>query len=176
MAIVKRIVHFLSNICYFLILIYVTVCIPMLFRYYPIVVLSGSMEPAYKVGSVVYYEKVSTDMLKVGDTIVFPMNEDSRRMVCHRIIKIENGYITTKGDANKQADATKVSLAMVKGRVAKLSIIYIGYYIQFVNQHLGIVIVSAVIILVSEFLFSNSEIFDINKEERSERHGRKKKK
>ena len=39
---------------------------------------------------------------------------------------------------------------------------YLGYYVQFVNSHMYLVVV-AIVILVLEFLFSNLGIFNINK-------------
>ena len=174
MVIIKKIVHLLSYVCYFLILLYVAVCIPMLFKYRPVVVLSGSMEPTYKIGSVVYYKSVLSRELKENDVIVFSTRTDNRRFVCHRIAKIENDMIVTKGDANKEVDSTKVSFSAVQGKVARFQVLYIGYYIQFINEHLIAAVVSSIIILVSEFLISNTEIFDIDgRKERSEEHGRK---
>ena len=71
MAIVKRFVHVIAQIIYVLIVIYALVCAPMIFGYKPLVVLSGSMEPSFSTGSVVYYTKVSTSDLKAGDIITF---------------------------------------------------------------------------------------------------------
>ena len=63
----------------------------MIFGHHPVVVLSGSMKPTYKVGSVIYYKKVSQKELKVGDVITF--NANNNKMVSHRIANIDNGFI-----------------------------------------------------------------------------------
>ena len=163
MGIVKKIVHVLANITYVLIIAYAIVCISMIFGYHPVVVLSGSMEPTYKTGSIIYYKKISQKELKVGDVITFNANN---KMVSHRIVNIDNELIETKGDANDVSDANKVRYENVYGKVAKISIPYIGYYIKTVNENLTIVVIATVIILVSEFLLSNTETFDINNKNR----------
>ena len=84
-------------------------------------------------------------------------------MVSHRIANIDNGLIETKGDANNVSDVNKIRYENVRGKVGKLSIPYVGYYIKMVNDNLTLVVIAAVIILVSEFLISNTEAFDINK-------------
>ena len=64
MGIIKKIIHFFANIAYILIILYAIVCIPILFGKNPVVVLSGSMEPTYKIGSIIYYEKVPFKNIK----------------------------------------------------------------------------------------------------------------
>ena len=51
-------------------------------------VLSGSMEPEYHVGSVVYVEKSSIDDIEVGDVITFYINDNT--VVTHRVIDKDN--------------------------------------------------------------------------------------
>lgn len=167
MGLIRKLIHILAGISYVLIIVYAIVCIPMIFGHHPVVVLSGSMQPTYKVGSVIYYKKVSQKELKVGDVITF--NANKNKMVSHRIANIDNGFIETKGDANNVSDVNKIRYENVKGKVGKLSIPYVGYYIKAVNDNLTLVVIVAVIILVSEFLISNTEAFDINnKKGRSE--------
>ena len=171
MGILKKIVHFLSIITYILIIVYAIVCIPMIFGYHPVVVLSGSMEPTYKTGSVIYYKKVNLKALKEKDVITYETKNG--KFVSHRIVNIDNELIETKGDANVVSDINKVRYENVKGKVAKKSIPYIGYYVRIVNENLTIVVVTAVLILVSEFLLSNIETFDINnKNGRSENNAK----
>ena len=49
LILLKRYIHYLALLCYILILIYISVCIPIIYGYKPLVVLSGSMEPTYKI-------------------------------------------------------------------------------------------------------------------------------
>ena len=165
MGIVKKIITFLANIAYILIILYGIVCIPMLFGLKPVVVLSGSMNPTFKTGSIIYYEKVPMEDIKVGDIITFELNN---KYISHRVNSIDNNLYETKGDANNIADATKIEYNNIKGKVVNIYIPYIGYYIKFVNDNLNKIIIPLVVILVSEFLLSNIKIFDIDKEQRKE--------
>jgi len=170
MGIIRKIVHILSNIIYILITVYLVVCIPMIFGHTPVVVLSGSMEPTYKVGSVIYYKKISEKELKEEDVITFNIDN---KTISHRIVSIDNGLIETKGDANNTSDVHKIRYKNIKGKVGKISIPYIGYYIKIVNDNLTLVVIVTVIILVSEFLFSNIETIDIDSKNRRSKENEK---
>ena len=50
------------------------------------VVLSGSMEPTYHVGSLIYIKDVNYKELKAGDPITYMLNENT--VVTHRIIEV----------------------------------------------------------------------------------------
>ena len=160
MDFIKKVTHTLAITTYILIIIYAIVCIPVLFQYHPVVVLSGSMEPTLKIGSVIYYKKVPFNQLKIDDIITFQNNKNE--LVTHRIVKIEKGFIETKGDANKISDVNKTSNKNIKGKVGKINIPYIGYFIKMINKNLNIIIVFTVIILVSEFLLSNLDTLNLN--------------
>ena len=64
--------------------------VPSVFGYKPFIVLSGSMEPSFSTGSVVYYTKVSTSDLKAGDIITFEGN--SGIIISHRIEKVNSQF------------------------------------------------------------------------------------
>ena len=151
MKMIKKIVHILSYICYMFIIVYALLCAPIIFKYKPLVVLTGSMEPKFKTGSVIYYKPVSEDEIKVGDIITFKL---SNSLVSHRVYSINDGLYETKGDANNAVDATKIKYSDIVGKDANLSIPYVGYYIKYINEHLFIIIIVA-LILVLDFLFSN---------------------
>ncbi|MBR1936171.1 MAG: signal peptidase I [Bacilli bacterium] len=153
MEIIKKIIHFLSNIIYILITLYVIICLPMLFNYKPLVVLSGSMEPTLPTGSVIYYHPVEESDLKVGDIVTFKL-KDNKTLVSHRITSINNGIIQTKGDANNSVDSLDLTYSSIMGVDSNIYIPYVGYFIQFVNEHLYLVAI-VVTILVLEFLLSN---------------------
>lgn len=168
MGIIKKIIHFFANIAYILIILYALVCIPILFGKNPVVVLSGSMEPTYKIGSIIYYEKVLFKNIKVGDVITY---EYDNKYISHRVSSIDNNLIETKGDANNTADVNKVKYNNIKGKVSNFSLPYIGYYIKFINDNVRIFMITLVVILLSEFLLSNIKTFDIDKNnERSEKN------
>lgn len=152
MGLLKKVVNILANISYLFILIYIVICIPLIFGYKPLVVLSGSMEPNYKVGSVLYYHKVAEDELSKGDVITFKYA--NKVVITHRIYEIEDGIIQTKGDANDAPDVQSISMENIEGKVTKINIPYVGYYINFVNTHLYCLILVAVI-LILEFILQN---------------------
>lgn len=153
MEFLKKMIHILSWLIYILIIIYVLICAPMIFGYKPLVVLSGSMEPTYGVGSVIYYHETPKEEIKVGDAITFTYETD---FITHRVVNIEDGLYETKGDANNAVDARKIGYSNIKGKVSKLYIPYIGYYVSFINKHLYLIGV-VILILVSEFLLNPSK-------------------
>lgn len=54
----------------------------------PFAVLSGSMEPAYHVGSLIYVKKVDPATIEVDDPITYVMNDDLL-VATHRVVAIE---------------------------------------------------------------------------------------
>ncbi|MBQ9318223.1 MAG: signal peptidase I [Bacilli bacterium] len=151
MKYIKTFIHGLSLLCYVFVGIYVIVCIPYLFRYKPLVVLSGSMEPTFKTGGIIYYKHALPEEIKVGDIITF-RNGDI--FVSHRVNSIVDNLYETKGDANNTPDAIKVKYSDIVGKDADFCIPYIGYYIKYINEHMYLLVIVA-IILVSDFLVSN---------------------
>ena len=51
-------------------------------------VLSGSMEPTYHTGSLIYVKPCAPEDVQVGDAITFVLNEDLD-VVTHRVISID---------------------------------------------------------------------------------------
>ena len=90
-------------------------------------VLSGSMEPTYHVGSMIYVKSVDPETIEVGDPITFLINEDLD-MATHRVIEIdaENQHFYTKGDANDDVDVGYITDRDVVG-IGKAKIPYFGY-------------------------------------------------
>ena len=62
-------------------------------------VATGSMSPTIEIGDVVIAEL--TDNVKVNDIVIFKQDDN---YITHRITKIDNEFITTKGDANNSED------------------------------------------------------------------------
>lgn len=100
-------------------------------------VLSGSMEPKFSVGDLIYVKEVDPQEIKVGDPITFVMNEDLV-VATHRVISIdeEKQHFYTKGDANDTPDAQPVHFKNVLG-VAKFAIPYLGYVSDFIQNPPG---------------------------------------
>ena len=106
----------------------------------PYTVLSGSMEPTYHVGSVVYVKKVDPTTLKVGDPITFRLTGDV--IATHRIIEVHgegtpNLGFRTQGDANETVDGITPASAVI-GK-ATFSIPYLGYLSNFLQQPKGLI-------------------------------------
>ncbi|MCW1300858.1 MAG: signal peptidase I [Candidatus Nanoarchaeia archaeon] len=76
-------------------------------------------------GDVVLVKKIRPEELKVGDVIVF--NSPNGKII-HRVISIENGSVTTKGDANPSPLGFEqhISAQQIIGK-AYLRIPYLGY-------------------------------------------------
>ena len=72
-------------------------------------VISGSMEPQYSVGDLVYVKQVDPATIRVGDDITFVLNEELV-VATHRVVRIdsEHKHIYTKGLANDTEDTEPV--------------------------------------------------------------------
>ena len=74
----KRFIKIVTDILLVIVLVIAAVLyIPRLMGLKTYKVLSGSMEPEYHVGSVVYVEKSSIDDIEVGDVITFYINDNT---------------------------------------------------------------------------------------------------
>ncbi len=109
------------------------VYVPKILGYAPYKVQTGSMEPKYKVGCMVYVKSVTPDELQVGDAVTF---DYSGLTVTHQIISIdeENKEITTKGLANKNTSET-FSYSSIIGRASNFSIPYAGYILEYLSTN-----------------------------------------
>lgn len=110
-------------------------------------ILSGSMEPEIKTGSLVLAQSVPQNELMVGDIIVYEPIENNNVLVTHRIIGInsKDNSFTTKGDASDDPDADTVDYEQVVGK-ALLSIPFLGYLAGFLKTSFGIVIIDIFIL------------------------------
>ena len=119
----------------------------------PYVVLSGSMEPAYQTGSLIYVKKVDPFTLEAGDVITFMMNEDT--VATHRIVGVvpdeEDSTVIrfrTKGDANDAEDGSLVHYKNVVGTPI-FSIPRLGYVANYIQHPPGMyVAISGCAVLV----------------------------
>lgn len=100
-------------------------------------VISGSMEPTYSVGDLIYVKEVDPDSIKVGDPITFVLNEDLM-VATHRVVAVdsENRQFTTKGDANDTEDAAPVHFNNVIG-VPIFAIPLLGYVSAYIQNPPG---------------------------------------
>ena len=151
MKVFKGLIHILAWICYVAIAVYAIICIPIIFGHKPLVVLSNSMEPHIKEGSIIYFKKVPKKDIKEGNVISFKVSD---KIVSHRVYKVEEKGFTTKGDATSTIDPVLVTYDQVLGKVDNIAVPYIGYYVKIINTHYYIVLI-VVAILIVEFVLGN---------------------
>lgn len=124
----------------------------------PFVVMSGSMEPNYHVGSLIYVKSVDYKELEVGDPITYMVSQDT--IVTHRIIEVladeedpDTLRYFTKGDANDVADGVSVHYKNIIGKPV-FSIPYLGYVSNYIQNPPGmyVAIAGAAILILLVFL------------------------
>lgn len=133
------------SILYVLVLIYLFTFIPSFWGYKPLVVVSGSMEPTLKVGSIVYYHEIDKNSFEKDNILVYTTKE---HIISHRVVdKVENGYIT-KGDANECNDSNIIENEQILGQGENWCIPFLGYYADYIYTHkyLLFIVVSMIII------------------------------
>lgn len=158
MRYIKQFFDILSWPVYLCIAAFLLIAAPLAVGNHPVVVLSGSMEPAYPVGSVIYYKSASPDDISAGDPITFRAGEDGA-LITHRVVEkreITREFVT-KGDANETADPSPVSYALVVGKASGWAIPYAGYLVTFGKKPAVIAIMAGILFLGMLADFSESK-------------------
>lgn len=121
-------------------------------------VLSGSMEPVYHVGSLIYVKDVDPFALEIGDDITFLLDEDT--VATHRIVGIvpdeedpDTIRFRTKGVANEQEDGGLVHYRNVIGKPV-FTIPYLGYLASYIQEPPGtfVAIAAGAVLMLLVFL------------------------
>lgn len=117
--------------------------------------LSSSMEPSYRLGSVIYVKETEISELQIGDVITFRVEDDIT--VTHRIVGLSpdahessDFCFQTKGDANDLPDGEFVEAERIVGK-AIFTIPYLCFFSDFVRTEFGFGICT-VIVLLAVFL------------------------
>ena len=144
----------------------------------PLSVLSGSMEPTYHTGSLIYVKAVDYKTLKPGDVITFMLDEDT--LATHRIVEVvpdaedpEVLRFRTKGDANDAVDGGLVHYKNVVGTPV-FTIPYLGYVANYIQNPPGMYVAisgGAILILLMflpEIIGALTEKEPEKKEEKNE--------
>ena len=145
MTTLKRIGNILSTVLVVLVVLCAVFLMgSRLLGYQVYTVISGSMEPTYSVGDLLYVKRVDADSIRAGDPITFILNENLV-VATHRVVQVdaENQRFYTKGDANEIADSEPVHFNNVIG-VPQFSIPKLGYVSNFVQNPPGMYITLAV--------------------------------
>ena len=120
--------------------------VPAVFGVAPLIVMSGSMEPAIKVDDLIFVRKVDYKTLKARDVIAYqPVGKTS--VVTHRITEVyeEQGatMFKTKGDFNNAEDVDPVHYNQVVGKYFR-RLPGVGKVAMFLQQPVGMVVFVAV--------------------------------
>lgn len=165
---IKKTANILSTLAVILALVLVLLLVaPRVFGMHVFTVLSGSMEPVYPVGSMIYVKSVDPFQLNEGDVISFLLDEDT--VATHRIVGIvaddeDESVIRfrTKGDANDAEDGSLVHCRNVVGTPI-FTIPKLGYFADYIQHPPGMYIaISAaaivlLILLLPDLLFREKE-------------------
>ena len=139
--------------------------LPPLFGNSPYAVLSGSMEPEYHVGSIIYVEKaLKKEEMQVGDVITF---NNGSLTITHRIVDIDNEkkMVYTKGDANDASDGP-VAFNNIIGRASKITFPAAGYFLFWIKS-IQAKIVCVVIVTLLVLLEIIDKILSENKKNKT---------
>ena len=123
----------------------------------PFTVLSGSMEPVYSAGDLIYVKEVDPFELEEGTIITFMLSEDT--IATHRIVEVvpdaEDDTVIrfkTKGDANESEDGGLVHYKNVIGAPI-FSVPKLGYVANFIQEPPGTYVAIAAGALILALVF-----------------------
>lgn len=133
---------------------------PYILQLKPYAVLSGSMQPTYPTGSLIYVQKTSPEQIAVGTPITFTR---SAMVVTHRVVQIDtaNRVFYTKGDANNTQDDGAVSFQDLIGKPV-FEIPYLGYASVYFSRTSGRIILATVFLCLLIIAFLPDALSKIN--------------
>ena len=124
--------------------------LPMPLGFGAAVVQSGSMEPTYCKGDLLFIKPAA--QYAVGEIVVY---QSGGSLVVHRILSLDGSTVITQGDANNAPDAP-FDVSCIKGRVVG-RIPAIGLAIDFFKTPLGILLLLGLAILLVELSFRRAK-------------------
>ena len=133
-------------------------------------ILSGSMEPALKVGGIIVTGPEKIQNIEVNDVITFQVNPEFK--VTHRVVAIEiidgKPWFQTKGDANQEQDLNLVSSEEEVIRKVVFHFPYLGFAAVFMQKKLAFILLIGIPALILIFIFSRDLLKGIreNKEKK----------
>ena len=142
-------------------------------------VLSGSMEPTYHTGALLYVKEADPLKLEAGDVITFKL--EGTTIATHRIVEVISSSGTggvcfrTKGDANDMEDGSLVKGEDVLGKPF-FSIPYLGFLASYIQQPPGMYIAICIACAVLLLLILPEIFMDSEPEDEPEKKKRRKKK
>jgi signal peptidase I len=152
-------INHLTTVVLFLLLISMTFFVisskasggePEVFGYQLKTVLSGSMEPGIKTGSIIAV-KPGGDMTRFQPDDVITFMEEDGKLVTHRVTEViasgDSVMYRTKGDNNNAEDINPVLSENVVAEYEGFTIPYVGYFINFSQSKNG-----ALLLIIPGFL------------------------
>jgi len=135
--------------------------------------LTGSMEPQLKVGSLVVTCPAEPETIAVGDIITFRPVTVGENLITHRVIDIGHNSplsFQTKGDANRVPDPFTVPARNVVGKIC-FHAPYWGYATEFLKTPIGFMfaIVIPGLIIITMYIGSVRQALVKNKKERMDK-------
>ena len=126
---------------------------PQIGGYQVLTILSGSMEPTIKPGSLILIKLIDNPQdLHVDDIITFYSPRSQNELITHRIVDTgeQNSkvYFTTKGDANLTVDNKEIEGMKVYAKYKNIHIPYIGYLLETAKTKMGFVIFFLIPVMV----------------------------
>lgn len=125
-------------------------------------IVSGSMEPNFPVGSLVYAEPYAPEALQPGDAAVFWRKGD---VIVHRVEENdrEKQELITRGDANDGIDAHPALYKNVVGRVVS-QIPMVGHFISALTSLPGKFILGWIVLMGAAFAIVGTAISNLARE------------
>jgi len=127
--------------------------LPAVFGLYPLVVVSGSMEPTIHVGDIAVVRKQDPYRFKIGDVVTYSTAGGN---ITHRIVGMDitpqGPFFLLRGDANLTADPRAIPAQAIVGKVV-YRVPRLGFLVSFVNSTAGRVLFIATPLLLLVFLW-----------------------
>ena len=97
--------------------------------------MSGSMEPRIHVGDIIVTRTIPAASLHEGQVVTVSDPDHPGRTRTHRVLRREaGGVLVLKGDANRNADSSRVSVDDVRG-VGVVRVPYVGRPASWLAEH-----------------------------------------
>ena len=168
MKIVKKVLNYLITTVLAVLLLFMVFMVitskaspdgPSMFGYQLKTVLSGSMEPGIKTGSIIAVEPIeNTEKLKKGDVITY---KEEGYLVTHRITEVVESegqtLFRTKGDNNDAEDLNPVQSENIVAQYTGFTVPYLGYFVDYAKSKTG----SALLLFVPGVLLLGYACFTI---------------
>ncbi len=119
-------------------------------------ILSGSMEPALKVGGIIVTRPEKIQNIEINDIITFDINAEFK--MTHRVVDIKmlegKPWFQTKGDANQEPDPNFVSSEEGVMRKVVYHFPYLGFAAVFMQKRLAFIFLIGIPALILIGIFS----------------------